>query len=95
MNDRENLLIELQQKVKVNLTEEVYKKHASARKIHQLFEQLVNRWNELKEKLNDILESIQLKVCAYIRNVFIICMYIYVQVTTQTRVFCIVHAHYS
>ena len=63
MNGSENLLLELQQKVKVNLTEEVYKKHASARKLHQLFEQLVNRWNELKEKLNDMLESVQLKVC--------------------------------
>ena len=71
MGNSEHLLSDLQQKVEVNLTEEVYKKHASARKLHQLCEQLVTRWNDLKQKLNDVLESIQLKVCNYIQKICI------------------------
>ena len=69
INNSESLLSDLQEKVEVNLTEEVYKKHASARKLHQIYEQLVTRWNDLKTNLNDMLESIQLKVpiCIYIR----------------------------
>ena len=67
MGNNEKLLSELQEKAEVNLTEEVYKKHASARKLHQLYEQLVTRWNELKNNLSEMLESIQLKVqtCSY------------------------------
>ena len=68
INNSENLLSDLQETVEVNLTEEVYKKHASARKLHQIYEQLVTHWNDLKTNLNDMLESIQLKVpiCIYI-----------------------------
>ena len=80
MGNNEKLLSELQEKAEVNLTEEVYKKHASARKLHQLYEQLVTRWNELKNNLNEMLESIQLKVQT--------CPYMYICVNNKRLKMC-------
>ena len=68
MDNNEKMLSELQEKAEASLTEEVYKKHASARKLHQHCEQLVTRWKDLKNHLNEGLESIQLKVQAYVRS---------------------------
>jgi len=68
LDNSESLLTDLQQKIGVSLTEDVFKKHAPARKLHQLCEQLVARWSKLKQSLNEILESIQLKVCMYKYN---------------------------
>ena len=74
MGNNEKLLSELQEKVEANLTEEIYKKHASARKLHQLYEQLVTRWKELKNNLNEMLESIQLKVQTYVYMCICVCV---------------------
>ena len=62
MENSKGLIKDLQDKMGVSLTEDVFKEHASARKLHQLCEQLIARWNTLKENLNEILEIIQLKV---------------------------------
>ena len=64
MEKNKSLLQHLQQKVGVNLTENLLKKHPSARELHQHCEQLVARWNKLQENLNDTLENVQLKVCS-------------------------------
>ena len=66
MDNNEKVLSELQEKAEANLTEEVYKKYFSARKLHQHCEKLVTRWKDLKYHLNEWLESIQLKVQAYV-----------------------------
>ena len=59
MDSSESLLLDLQQKMAVSLTEEVYKKHVPARKLHQICEQLIERWDQLKQDFNTILHQVQ------------------------------------
>ena len=59
MDSSEGLLLDLQQKMAVNFTDEVFKKHVPARKLHQICEQLIKRWTKLKEDFNAILQRVQ------------------------------------
>ncbi|XP_065895085.1 uncharacterized protein [Dysidea avara] len=68
MDSSESLLLDLQQKMAVSLTEEVYKKHVPARKLHQICEQLIERWDQLKQDFNTILHQVQDQVDEWVKN---------------------------
>jgi len=59
MDNSEGLLLDLQQKMAVNFTGEVFKKHVPARKLHQICEELIKRWTKLNEDFNAILHQVQ------------------------------------
>jgi len=73
MESSEGLLLDLQDKMAINFTGEVFKKHVPARKLHQTCEQLIQRWSKLEQDLNTLLKQVEdqviyLAITVYIFN---------------------------